>query len=263
MVNAPGGSFIPKRSTGKVSPVRSGKRIYVFSYVTYVLFFGTLLSVAGIFFLNQQAERQLAAHISMLEEERASFDGTRISEIKALDRQLSLAEDLLNRHAAPSIIFDELEDIVLKTVQFTSFSYNREPGKGARLALTGKTASFDVLIFQREVINESDFLASADLVSVGYGSVSEEIGAADRQNPQTIERVDATVIFSFADDNILGRIGYRPRSLDRNVNSNRAVSSGGGNGLAEDTEETAATEGVDDPEIEGTEGASNESSVNE
>ena len=137
MANTPGGSFIPKRSTGKVTPVRSGRRIYIFTYIAYVVFFGTLLSVVGLFFLNQQAENQLNEYVVRLEQAQSSVNREQINSIRKLDQRIKIAEQVLNWHAAPSRLFGELESVIVQTVQLTSFSYERETGAGAELAFGG------------------------------------------------------------------------------------------------------------------------------
>lgn len=219
MANTPGGSFIPKRSTGKIAPTHSGRRIYIFSYIAYVLFFGSLLSVAGIFFLNQQAERQLNEHISEVAEAQKSINRGQLESIRELDNRLQAADQILNQHAAPSVIFEALESVIVSDIQLGHFSYLRENGNGAELSIGGLSNTFDVLLFQRDVMKSNTLLASADFVEVSYGAETNPIEGADRNNENSVNRNigDATVTFTFVDDTVLANIGYKPRENDTSV----------------------------------------------
>lgn len=220
MAQTPGSSFIPKRSSGKVTPSHAGRRIYVFSYIAYILFFGTLLSVGGIFFLNQQAERQLNEHIALLDQERQNFRQSQLEEVRRFDARLRLAQGILDRHAAPSVIFDELEPVVVESVQFTQFNYTRDPGGGATLSLTGLTDSFDILLFQREVVKQSALLSAAEIIQVQFGGNRNVIEGTDRgpvETPAVSETSESQVTFSFEDAAILEQIGYQPRSTGGNA----------------------------------------------
>lgn len=218
MVNTPGSSFIPKRSTGKTVPRRSGKRIYIFSYVAYVVFFGTLLSVGGIFFLEQQAERQLEEHIALLEAERQSFNTSQLEEIKALDSRLRIALTILDRHSAPSLLFEALEQVVVDEIQFTNFGYNRTE-TAAAVTLNGVADSFDALLFQQEVIKDNQLLAAAEVTQVTVGGSANVIEGANRDTgPTELSPSGTRLTFTFLNSDVSAQINYRDR-LNQNAAS--------------------------------------------
>ncbi len=207
------GSFIPKRSTGRVSPTRPIRRIYILSYVAYVLFFGTLLSVVGIFFLEKQAEKQLASYIARVDEERRAFDSNKINAIRRLDLRLRTAERILNWHLAPSRIFEDLEAYITKRVQLTSFTYTYETGSDAMVSVGGTTDTFDALLFQRELLRESSVFSKADMSLVTYGSPAALLEEAEREELVALPgpRQRTTVSFVFKTDAVRSAIGYAPR----------------------------------------------------
>lgn len=221
MAKAQGGSFIPKRSTGKVRPSRTGRRVYILSYIAYIFFFGTLLTVAGIYFLNRQAELQLAQHVTLLADEQANFPQNELNRVRNLHNRLQAAQQILASHIAPSRIFDELEPVVVESVQINTFSFERTGGGETALTLGGFTETFDELMFQREVIETSDFLSNADFVQVTYGGATNLIEGANRESvQQSIPSGPAHVSFVFEDASIAQRLGYQPRnSLSDNLNS--------------------------------------------
>ncbi|MDA8597070.1 hypothetical protein N9L26_01895 [Candidatus Pacebacteria bacterium] len=217
MANTPGGSFIPKRTTGTVAPKRKGQRIYILNYIAYALFFGTLVSVVGIFILDRQATGQLERHIVQLDEARQSVNESQIQSVRELDQRIKIAGSVLNTHMAPSRIFEALEEVIVASIQLTSFGYERDTGGGALLSFAGLTDTFDVLLFQREVVKQSALLSQADVVSVEYGEGGgTQINGTNRANSSTpaspaTASGEASVTFTFEDTDAVSQLGYQPR----------------------------------------------------
>lgn len=213
MANAQGGSFIPKRSTGKVKPSRTGKRVYVFSFIAYIIFFGTLITVLGLYFLNNQAENQLQEHIVLLSQEQESFENSQLDTVRDFKGRLDFAGRILDAHIAVSRIFDEIEPVIVETVQLSSFTFARDESGRAVLSLGGLTETFDVLLFQRNQLRQSDFLSSADFVEVTYGEVTNDITGSTRDREVNSGSGEGSQItFVFEDTTIEDKIGYQPRS---------------------------------------------------
>lgn len=213
MANPPGGSFIPKRPQARrSSPTKAGRRVYVFSYVAFVVFFGTLLSSGGIYFLKERAAQQLEEHALLLEAERTVFNQAEIDEIRSFDEQLQLAMTVLDSHTAFSKVFEELEQFTAAPVQFAGLDYTREVAGGTVLTLDGLTESFDVLLFQREALQQSELFGAAKFVNVSYGSAATLIEGADRIDPQTSQTQFDRVTFTFESDAFADKIGYEART---------------------------------------------------
>ncbi len=175
MDSTPGGSFIPKRNAGQRRPrPQVGKRVYLFSYVAYIFFFGTLLGVAGIFLLNQQADKRLAENIIQLDQAQADFDRESIKEITVLDNKLRLAKRTLDEHVSLLPIFTELEKTVLATVQLNSFSYKHSGSAEIELEIEGAAEDFDAVLGQRTVLSESELFSDSKFTEISYGSSVEE-----------------------------------------------------------------------------------------
>lgn len=211
MENSSQGSFIPKRSTGKVVGRRVSKRIYIFSYIAYALFFGTLLSVAGIFFLNKQAETKLDTYIQELVVVGDEFDRSDMEFVGMLSDQLATAESLLTDHLAPSLLFDELEKVVVKNIQLSGIEYSKDP-QGVRVTFKGAADSFDTLLFQRDIMNNSEIFSAARVSGVTYGNTSvEAVGNSARSAIESLV-TEARLTFSFEDESVREQIGYTPRT---------------------------------------------------
>ena len=175
-------SFIPKKSIKRVERVRSGKRIYILSYIAYGIFFATLLATAAVYFYAQFLEKELATKIEQLETQRVAFSQGNIEKVKEVERQLKMAEYLFDRHASPYAVLHEIERLAVEGIVFKSFGYKRIDDNDIELSITGGSKRFDCVAFQSGLLADSNVLKEADFTSVS--KQGDGLGQAESQrNP--------------------------------------------------------------------------------
>lgn len=190
-------SFIPKNAN-KVKKPRTSKRIYIFSYISYVFFFGTLLVVLGTYVYAAQVSNALAEHKQMLTDERNEFTEGDLAEVRDLEKRIIIAERLIAESSAPSKIFTALESVVADTVRFSGFTYERLENNDFKLSLTGDADSFDSAVFQRDLMAAAPILSSATLSTYTYGSdEGEDNEDGTAQLEFVFEGSDSTTLFPY------------------------------------------------------------------
>ena len=176
MENQQGGSFIPKspvRGTVKPSGVR---KVYIFTYVAFVFFFGTLLATAGTFFYNISIESQLAAQKERLAQARNSFNQADLERVRELESRMDSAFGILNKKVSILTLLEALQDTTLRSVQIKGFEYIKNIDNSLNLKLAIETTDFNAALFQREVLSGSPVLKGAtisDITHTNIDSVSE------------------------------------------------------------------------------------------
>ena len=148
MDGSTGGSFIPKRNVNKKT-AKTGRRVYIFTYVAYVVFFGTLMAVIGVFVVNQQVSNKQAEFVEAVDEAQSLFDRDQIESLIALESKIKLAENLLDQHISAVQIFNGLEESVLERAQIESFELTRDDSGMINLVMDAKVEDFDQAIIQR------------------------------------------------------------------------------------------------------------------
>lgn len=202
MAEASGTSFIPKNAN-RVRKPRTSKRIYIFSYVSYVFFFGTLLAVIGVYVLSVQTGRALEASKQELARERETFDQGDIAAVRDLEKRIVTAEKLLNESAAPSTLFSSLESIVADPVRFASVAYERLPGNEFTITFDVAADAFDPILFEQELLKTVPALAEAEVVDYRYGQASEE-------TEESAVTAGERVVVTFESRASTGLIPYEP-----------------------------------------------------
>ncbi len=159
-------SFIPKKSIKRVERVRSGKRVYILSYVAYAVFFGTIVVAGAVFFYSQLLEKELATKIGELETQRVAFNQSNIQKVKEVERQLKMADYFFKRHSSPYAALHELERIAVDKITFNTFDYNRVDSDTIELTISGGTDRFDGVAFQSGLLADSPILKSAEFSGI-------------------------------------------------------------------------------------------------
>lgn len=204
MPESSGTSFIPKNSN-RVRKPRTNKRIYIFSYITYVLFFGTLLTMLGAYLYSVQVEKNLEGQKQQLASKHETFSDAEIAYVQDLEKRLLVAERLVNESSAPSRLFDALESVIADTVAVVEFTYEREANNNFVLTFAGAMNEFDSAAFQRDLFAAAPALANANVTEYTYATPSPSDGEAQgaaggRRLVVTFQSAGSTALFPFEPD---------------------------------------------------------------
>ena len=228
MADSTNASFIPKNSKRPVKQIRTTRRIYLLSYLSYVLFFGSLLATGGIFFYSIQVNNDLNASREALIAQRDRFSSEQITAVRALEKKLLLAEQLLNSLTAPSLIFSDIESALAENMYLTNFNYEYNPNQTSKITLQGKAKEFNQLLYQRDVFNSSKLFDNSEVTAFDY-SVGVDLGDdEDGFGPSSIvgllleDEDEETITFTFESTITNDLISYNPAAS--NIPENQIIS---------------------------------------
>ncbi len=171
-------SFIPKHTPNKGERKNSPRQLFIGTLLVRILFFATLISAIGLYFYLNKLNSELI-------ETRASFDALtstfkddqdEVDMVTNLDKRLSQAGDRFRNSISFNALIVAIEKATLSTVQFTGLQINRANDKTIELVADLKTDGFDSVIFQRELLSQSDELKVVEVkdVSIQYKTASED-----------------------------------------------------------------------------------------
>ncbi len=150
-------SFIPKK-TAETEPRES------FSGAGLSLFIGILTLVisvvltGGVYGYDAYLKGAVQRKEEQLQQQREAFAPELIREMARLSDKIAAAEGLLNKHVAVSEIFELLQQTTLKTVRFTSFTFNNTD-RGIQVALQGEGLSFTSVALQADEFSRNPNLS--------------------------------------------------------------------------------------------------------
>lgn len=201
-----GGSFIPQRpQKGKVA-AKSLRKVYVLSYVSYLVFFATLMAVGGIFIYKLSLTSNLTSLQEQLVEERNAFNHSELQRIQNLDLRIDTAAQLVNQHASLLTIFRALENTVADPVALRSFDYSRVKDlQNPTVTLAATAEDFDTVLFQQQVLANNETTSGVSISSIALTHSEDETGQPDRNSESVVELEFVTEIGA-------GAINYRGTS---------------------------------------------------
>lgn len=181
MPGSQGSSFIPKQpARGKVQK-RGVRKIYIFAYVSFVLFFGVLVASGGTFFYKLTEEKRLETKKQELVDQRSDFKESDLARIKVLDSRLKAANTLLDQHVSTVKLINEIERATVDKVAFAGLNLDRTTSPIVTVTLDAMTDSFNAVLFQREVLAANPLLSgtSFESVTATVPTVDPALGVAD------------------------------------------------------------------------------------
>lgn len=168
-------SFIPKRGAAKRKQIGGSRQIYIFTYISYILMFATLLSSGGVYLYAQYINGQLDSEIETLNAEIGSFSQADMERVTQFDLRLTQAKDRLENSVSVASIFEALQSATIDTVQIESLTMEREGDEQFVIDALVQTNSFDSTIFQRGVFMRNETIQSVDISDVQNVLATEDV----------------------------------------------------------------------------------------
>lgn len=163
MADLSNNSFIPKRGPAKRSRSAASRQVYVFTLVSYILMFATLLGSGGVFLYSKLLDKQLDEEVSLLNTEINSFSESNMQKVLEFENKLQQAAGRLDSSVSMVSVFQALEAATIDTVRIKTLGLEREKDESFILTAAIETNSFDSTIFQRgeyqrnQVVNSVTF----------------------------------------------------------------------------------------------------------
>jgi hypothetical protein len=193
MPNSQGTSFIPQRPTKGPSKQRGVRKIYILSFLSYVMFFGALLAAGATLFIKLSLETELTQQQQLLDQERSRFSESEIASVRELAKRIETTKARMNQHISVLSIFESLELSAIQTLNFTGFNYERLNDEATLVTILGQAEKFDSVLFQREVLALNPILSGSSFTEVGLQSREDEAGRLDKMITFSFEKkVDPT-----------------------------------------------------------------------
>ncbi len=201
-------SFIPKSPTKSAVRPRGVRKIYVFTYLSLVLFFGTLIASAGTFFFEFSLKNQLDTQKQELANEQNAFNARDLERLRELENRIENAKRLMDTHVSVADIFNALETSTVATVQLTGVNYERSQFGDINLTVSALTESLNDARFQRDIFASNEVLRQAGIFEPQFTTRTEQIQGG------STALTDRAVIFTLSGEYEVADIPYKSSELE-------------------------------------------------
>jgi len=154
-------SFVPKKPIASPAPGSAVSRAGGINFLTLlsiVIFLAALLFSAGIFMYKLSIQREIAQQLVQLDQAKQAFQPQFISQATRLNNRINAASRILERHIAPSEIFQLLEEYTLQTVALRSFVFADNVDGKIVVRGSGEGDSFRSIVLQSDEFGRSGYM---------------------------------------------------------------------------------------------------------
>ncbi len=147
-------SFIPKRPI----EVASGSGTSIFFLISLLLFVLSLVAAGSAFAYKEFLKASIESKKTSLVRSEGAYDLPAIQDLIRIDSRMAQSKVLLQRHTAPSAVFDILSQLTLSQVQLNSFEYTAQSNGSAQIRLSGTGDNFSTVALQSDQFGASRVL---------------------------------------------------------------------------------------------------------
>lgn len=154
-------SFIPKKTLAAAPSLKKKKSsgpLGVVTLIALIIALGAVALSVGAFLYQQILEASVTRKTATLERARAAFEPALIQELVRIDSRTESASVILNKHITPSVLFESLEEITLKSVQFKDFILTRISDDKISISMKGVANNFSGVALQADIFGESKLI---------------------------------------------------------------------------------------------------------
>ena len=184
-------SFIPKRNPAMGDRRGNRRQVYIGTFVVQILFIASLLATAGVFIYEYRLNKTLDTEIVALNTAIGTFNEAEMQRVQAADLRLSQANDRLAYSASVISLLESIEVAVVDSVQISELEVERVSDEAFEVQAQIRTDSFNSVLFQRAILDDSRTLAFSEIKDLVLQNVPPS-GTA------FTEQLDAQVIEEFS-----------------------------------------------------------------
>jgi hypothetical protein len=171
-------SFIPKKPL-TTSKQPTSKSVSLFTVIAVVILLLTIGFSLFVYIYNKRLTAEADSLKKTLDVAQEKFDPVTLQNLKKLDRQINVAENLLDNHVTLSpILVNVLNANTLKRVQYTQFAHT-VTGTGTtakiQVRLAGKAESLPYVALQSKKLAENRYVQNplfSDIVTAKDNTVT-------------------------------------------------------------------------------------------
>ena len=176
-------SFIPKKFLGgNVGGSAGGtqfvQRRHVMGpgyYLSVLIFVITLIVSGGVFAYVKITQQNIEKLQTALELSTQSINVNEVESYIRLNKRLTNANTIVNKHVAVSEVFALLEERTLRDVRYGALDYSME-GDGSTISVTvsGEAPDFQQVALQARQFQSAELLKAPTVTHLAYGNDGEE-----------------------------------------------------------------------------------------
>jgi hypothetical protein len=149
-------SFIPKKP---IIDERAtvARPVGIFFVASIFILFTVLIATGGLYFYKGVVAKNLADQQANLILAQNRFEPSKITELQILDKRLRASTEILSKHITITPIFTVLQNLTMKSVRYTKFSYDLGTGQNVTVdvKMSGQAIGYRSIALQSDLFAQN------------------------------------------------------------------------------------------------------------
>jgi len=146
-------SFIPKKPIVNERAVAT-RPVGILFIISLFILIAVLVITGGMYFYQKSLENKIGVMETSLETAKKDFEPSKIDQLQLLDKRLKASTTILANHIEITPVFDALQQITMKSVRFTKFSYGMSAdGKTVDVKMSGQAIGYRSIALQADLFS--------------------------------------------------------------------------------------------------------------
>lgn len=140
-------------------PAATPRSFGILTVISVIIFLTMVVASGGLYFYKQITVKSISNMEKDLDLAKNRFEPSKIVQLQILDRRLRASTEILSKHIAISPIFKALQDITMKTVRYTGFSYDLNTDKNfqVRVKMGGLAVGYRSIALQADLFSQNKY----------------------------------------------------------------------------------------------------------
>lgn len=173
-------SFIPKNTMApREDSFKRVKSFNLFSTIATLLFILTLGAWGGLYFYKNTLNNEIVKLKQDIADTREAFEPETINELISFSNSIKSTNQLLQNHISVSALFDSLQSLTVRPIQFVEFSYSEISGQ-VLVEIVMQGSSYAAFAQQSEIFKNQSFIINpefSDFTVTESGAVEASFSA--------------------------------------------------------------------------------------
>ena len=150
-------SFIPKKpATESRVPISSSVNSFMLFAVIILVVAGAMFGGAYLYKIGMEKKQESLSVYLETQMQKIRAETPALQAVTLVDRRLKAAGEIVKNHVLVSPIFGRLEQLTLKSIQFTKFELALENLKSVDIKMSGRAGSYTAIANQSDVLTGKD-----------------------------------------------------------------------------------------------------------
>lgn len=161
-------SFISKKTF--IPPAYRARGPGLFLVFSFLALFISAGFYGGLFFYRNYLKKQTADLSASLERAKSAFELPLINELFLISEKINSTKAILGQHRTLLPVFDFIEKMTLKDVQFKSFKFSFSKEAGPVILMDGAVKNYSTLALQAEAFGKDKNVKKVSFSGLNLGS---------------------------------------------------------------------------------------------